>query len=146
MRKVKKTRLIFFILLSFLVFTGCRRPSGNQVINKSKLEDTATKKNIILQIDDGNDKISFILDDVKAGEKLWPVMQRKLDQENVNLKFQNYGSGLGVLVTQINDKKNGKNGKYWQYFVNGKYAQVGASNYVLQIGDVVEWIFTNETL
>lgn len=44
------------------------------------------------------------------------------------------------FIEAINDVKNG-NGKYWQYYVNGKYADVGCSAYFLHDHDLVEWRF-----
>jgi hypothetical protein len=48
---------------------------------------------------------------------------------------------LGVFIKRIGDKTNGENEKYWQYWVNNEYAQVGAGSYQLKEGDIVEWKF-----
>jgi hypothetical protein len=45
-------------------------------------------------------------------------------------------------VTKIGDKVNGEDNRYWQYFINGAYAQVGADQYKLKNGDAVEWKFS----
>jgi len=49
--------------------------------------------------------------------------------------------GLGTLVIQLGEHKNGDDNKYWQYFVNGKMPQVSADKYQLQDGDKLEWKF-----
>jgi hypothetical protein len=36
---------------------------------------------------------------------------------------------------------NGTDRKYWQYFVNGILAPVGADSYVPKEDDVIEWRF-----
>src|SRR3989338_9106921 len=46
--------------------------------------------------------------------------------------------GMGKLIEEINGSKNDGN-KYWIYYVNGKKAQVGVSNYKIKAGDVVSW-------
>lgn len=55
--------------------------------------------------------------------------------------FQGKASaGLGFFVEEINGVKNNplKN-KFWLYYVNGKTASVGISNYVLTAKDVISW-------
>lgn len=53
-------------------------------------------------------------------------------------------TGAGVFIRQIGDKKNGDGGRYWQYWVNDKFALVAADTYALQQGDRVEWKFATE--
>ncbi len=45
------------------------------------------------------------------------------------------------LIESINNTPNGKDGKYWQFYINDQYADVGCSNYFLDDGDTVEWRF-----
>ncbi len=55
-----------------------------------------------------------------------------------------YYSGLGYFIDSINGIKNA-NGNYWTLYVNGTYATVGASAYLLSANDSVEWKYTNKT-
>ncbi|OGG59762.1 hypothetical protein A2765_04200 [Candidatus Kaiserbacteria bacterium RIFCSPHIGHO2_01_FULL_56_24] len=50
-------------------------------------------------------------------------------------------AGLGILVERIGEFKNGTDGKYWTYTVNGVFAPVGADVYALKDGDAIEWTF-----
>ena len=45
------------------------------------------------------------------------------------------------FVSSINNIVNGENNYYWQYYVNGEYADKGCSNYFLSDNDIVEWNF-----
>ena len=45
------------------------------------------------------------------------------------------------FIESINGTENGKDGMYWQYYVNGEFADVGCSGYVLHDNDIVEWWF-----
>ena len=56
------------------------------------------------------------------------------------IKTKEY-SGLGSLIETIGAYENGTNEKYWQYYINGMLAPVGAGAYVLQADDVIEWKF-----
>lgn len=50
--------------------------------------------------------------------------------------------GMGLLITKIGGKINGKGGAYWQYWVNGAYATEGADHTAVYAGDRIEWKFT----
>jgi len=52
--------------------------------------------------------------------------------------FQGYDSFLFIA---INNLENGDDDKYWQYYVNGKFADVGCSKFVLNDNDIIEWRF-----
>lgn len=50
-------------------------------------------------------------------------------------------SEYGQLVDSIEGHRNGTDGKYWSFYVNGEMAQVGADAYTQKEGDLVEWKF-----
>ena len=49
------------------------------------------------------------------------------------------------FIESINGIENGENDDYWQFYVNGKYADVGCSKYILHDNDVVEWRFESSS-
>ncbi len=80
--------------------------------------------------------------DVKDGSTVYDAMLTLASTTNFTFKSQYY-SGLGYFVKEINGKPNG-NGVYWTLYVNGKYSNVGASQYKLQPGDSVEWKYEKQ--
>lgn len=56
---------------------------------------------------------------------------------NFNFGYKKYPS-LGIFIDEINGIKGGSGG-YWIYYVNGKEASVGVSNYILKEGDSILW-------
>jgi drug/metabolite transporter (DMT)-like permease len=52
-------------------------------------------------------------------------------------------SSYGTLVESINGYKNGADKRYWTYTVNGKESPVGAADYKVRQGDIIEWKFTS---
>jgi len=63
------------------------------------------------------------------------------DQYNFDVEAEFWTGYNSFFVEAINGIENGEDGRYWQYYVNGEYADVGCSKYVLQDNDVVEWWF-----
>ena len=99
------------------------------------------KPKISIMIDFENGKINTINDvEIKENVNLLNIMKNALAAANIPFEYKEY-SGLGALVTKIDDKSNGTGNSYWQYWVNNKRPDVGASSYQLKNGDVIEWKF-----
>ncbi len=47
-------------------------------------------------------------------------------------------------VTLSTEQVNESTWKYWQFFVNGKKANVGAGNYTLKAGDEIAWVYGSD--
>ncbi|OGF52522.1 hypothetical protein A3I27_02815 [Candidatus Giovannonibacteria bacterium RIFCSPLOWO2_02_FULL_43_11b] len=86
----------------------------------------------------------FANEEFKQGENLFNFTKNELAAKNIIFEFQKYPS-LGKMVTKIGDKKNSAEGGYWQYWINGNYASVGASEYLLKPGDKIEWKFSKSS-
>ena len=72
------------------------------------------------------------------------ITEKELAARNMSFEFEEY-FGLGKMVTKIGDKENSAEGGYWQHWVNGEYASVGASQYLLKPGDKIEWKFSKSS-
>lgn len=71
---------------------------------------------------------------------LFDVMRDVTASNDIAFEYKEY-SGLGRLIERIGPRANGEEGKYWQYWVNNNFAQVGADSYPVQDGDVILWKF-----
>jgi len=62
-----------------------------------------------------------------------------------NLTMEKTGSGALVFVEAINGIRNNQDGndKWWQFWVDGELAPIGAGSYILSEGEVVEWRYTS---
>lgn len=58
-----------------------------------------------------------------------------------DVRWIDYEIPKGVFITAINGTTNGHGGKYWQYWVDGRYGDVAADRKELFDGDVVLWKF-----
>ena len=88
------------------------------------------------------DSEPLIFDNITLANKAtaFDLLKKVTEENNIELGYKDYGGELGVLVESIDGVKNDTGANtYWQYWVNGEFAQVGASSYVLADGDKVEW-------
>ncbi len=95
---------------------------------------------LIFDFGDGRREI-FANEKFKQGENLFDFTKNELARKNITFEYQEYPS-LGSMVTKIGDKKSSEKDGYWQYWINGEYASVGASDYLLKPGDKIEWRFS----
>jgi hypothetical protein len=58
-----------------------------------------------------------------------------------SLTYVPYEIPKGVFVTGINGSVNGQGGRFWQYWVNGQYANLAADHMALHDHDVELWKF-----
>lgn len=75
--------------------------------------------------------------EINGGASVYNFMDKLRSEGKINFKEKNY-SGIGKFIEEINGVK-GNGDKYWIYYVNGKKAKVGVSDYKLNIGDIVSW-------
>jgi len=101
---------------------------------------TATQ---ISQIQEKKIQINFIAGannysvNVPDGSTAYDTMNILASTTDFSFKSVFY-SGIGYFVEEINNVKN-SGGQYWTLYVNGKYSDVGASDYILSSGDIIEW-------
>ena len=91
-----------------------------------------------------NDNVNIVLNYGNASENYsLQIMNRSLFEimnDSMNLTYKMYGH-MGAYILCINGVCQ-NNGKYWFYYINGKYANVGASSYYPKSNDNVSWILT----
>ena len=77
-------------------------------------------------------------------ETVFALLRQTLEKNGLGFEYQDYGA-MGVLVKKIGNQENSTQaGKYWQYWVNGKFSTVGSSGYKVKPGDVIEWRYAEE--
>ncbi|MDP2704378.1 MAG: DUF4430 domain-containing protein [bacterium] len=107
-------------------------------------DETSQKEaEIQLSFDYGDGQITAYSPKVHEGETLFELMHRLEIENKVQLSYKSF-PGLGVLIESIGEKKNGEGGAYWQFWINGEYAKVGASEYIPKGGDKILWKFSNQ--
>lgn len=137
--------VIFVAILVLAVFL-----EHNLVSQSKNIEVPATEKTqginqeitVALRIDFDNGEIKNY-DKIKIGQEktVFDLLKKVAEENNLEFSYKDYPD-LGILVESINNVKNDlDNNKWWQYWVNGQYATIGADKYELKDGDSVEWKF-----
>lgn len=68
---------------------------------------------------------------------VYDFMNKLRAERKINFTEKNY-TGMGKFIVSINGVKGDRN-KNWIYYVNGKEANVGVSNYKIKSGDIISW-------
>ena len=114
------------------------KPSETNINVASEVKQPENQS-VSLTINFGNDKIASAKVAWFDNMTVWNVLNDGTGYLGLAVKSKEY-SGMGVFVEAIGDQKNSSD-KYWQYWLNGKYAKVGASSQKVNSGDVIEWKF-----
>ncbi len=84
----------------------------------------------------GGGQVTF-RDDIPGKISVYDFMQKLQSEGKITFTEKNY-IGMGEFINSINGIKN-NGSQNWIYYVNGKEAQVGVSNYKIKSGDVISW-------
>jgi len=138
--KNKKILLILAIifLISIIIFLSKNnfgKFSNNNFDNKKPLKTNSQTFLVEQKIvfNDGRPDESHRFD-VKQGESVLDLLART---KNIRVKEYSFGK----MVMAIDNLENGKDKKYWIYFINDQEAKIGASNYKLKAGERITWKF-----
>ena len=118
----------------FLINTNINTNQANQAV-------TDQKKTVSLMLDFGNGEIKTFKDiAIEEKTNLFDLLKKVTSENNLEFRYKDYGGDLGVLIESINNIGNNVGSdRFWQYWVNNEYAKIGASNYKLNPGDLIEW-------
>ncbi|MDD2807922.1 MAG: DUF4430 domain-containing protein [Patescibacteria group bacterium] len=119
-------------------------PSDGNVGTNQAINQQLT---VSLMLDFGNGTIKSFTDVVLPQDAtVFDMLKKVTAENNLNLQYKDYGGDLGVLVQSIGDQAGDvKTNTFWEYWVNDKHADIGASGYKLKTGDVVEWKYLKNT-
>jgi len=94
---------------------------------------------VVLIIDEGEGLAKEFKAEFKEGMTAFDLLKTQAEKFNIILKTKTYD--IGILIEAIGDKENGRDGKYWLYYVNGELPMISADKKELKVGDKVEFKF-----
>ncbi|MBS3778517.1 MAG: DUF4430 domain-containing protein [Candidatus Thermoplasmatota archaeon] len=128
-------------LLILLSFAGPTMATPNQT--DIWLEDSSeTSVIIILEGSSWQIKDQFILTEKQT---VHDVLTLVSDAHDITVESSFDQTYEAMMITEINNDKNGEDGHYWQYLVNGKAPMTAADNTFVSNGDVITWHYSQFT-
>lgn len=146
MAKINKyTKIILIIILLIIIaYTGIKLVEYNKTTNRNAgesnlLEDKAITAAMV--INTGNEEHKFE-SNISSGTNAFDFLKKVNQEQKLDLIYKN--TNMGAFIEGIYGIKNDAvNSKFWMYKINGKFADVGASNYVVRNGDSIEWVYSD---
>ena len=96
--------------------------------------------NVTLKIDYSNDMIDTYNIKMK-NPTVYSVLMKASNDYDFSVGTKYYDQYQSHYIFSINSVTEGKNNKFWQYYINGKYGIVGADLQTLKDNDFIEWKF-----
>ncbi len=141
MQKNKKIKIVGIVILSFLILIFAYKvfqthnsvpsPFSSPYVGGGQVGVNPSKKTTP-QINDLN-----FTDNITGEISVYDFMNKMRDEGKINFTAKNY-IGMGEFIVSINGVAVNQN-YAWIYYVNGKEAGIGISNYKINPGDVVSW-------
>lgn len=140
--------IVVIILTGVILWFGQNKVNESESLPESRLpqnSEESVKNEVSFSIffEEGNSRVfdSIPLDN---GASVFDVLRKISEENNMPLEYKDYGESMGVMIQSIDGLENNfeKEKKYWQYWVNEEYSKEGASSYILENNDSVEWRYT----
>ena len=130
---------IIVILTACFLFSGViNRFVGEEKTTDPLIPEEKSGEEVILVIDNGV-KLETFMVEFSEGITAFDLLKNKAEELNLDLEIKTYD--IGVLIEAIGDEENGRDGKYWMYYVNGEMPMVASDKNKIKVGDKVEFKF-----
>ncbi|KYC50676.1 MAG: hypothetical protein AMQ22_01422 [Candidatus Methanofastidiosum methylothiophilum] len=128
--------------------------NGDQFVQKDEITITSEAPAISVSTatteDRNNVTVNITADFGNSYTKEWKSVKVPKDStifdamKTSGMKFDYNIQSLGVFVTSIEGlAENRSTGRYWQYWINEDYSQLGISNIKVADGMIIEWRYTD---
>lgn len=124
---MRLTKIVFSLILFIGILAGCATDDDTAKNGTEPIE-----VDIIISLENGEEILEEATIEVESGSVLLDVLE-----ENFDVKIAD-----GGYVEAINDIQAEDGQTYsWMYTVNGEHSMVGAGDYVVENGDLIEFDF-----
>ena len=128
------------VMASIIAIALASAAFGFYFIKSSGDENTTVTATI--SIDFGNETIwTYQNITMKGNATVFGFLLAAAKNGSFDVKYTYYGQYDSYLIDSIAGVENGKDNKYWQYWINGQYGMVGADKQPVKNGDTIEWKF-----
>ncbi|HEY4511818.1 MAG TPA: DUF4430 domain-containing protein [Candidatus Paceibacterota bacterium] len=129
-----------FVILAVVFLLGISVGRDYQATATETASRNQPQASVSIMIDYGDGRVKTYHD--ISGTTVFDVLKNATDAHSVELKYKDYGSDLGIFVESISGVGKDPSGKkWWQYWVDNTYSQVGVSAYNVGPGDSIQFKF-----
>ena len=111
---------------------------GTGIISTEPFKLDSKTINTTLIIDYGNNVIDTYALEI-SNATVYNALIQASNQYDFEVRSYYYDNYQSHYIYSINNVVEGKNNKFWQYYINGEYGIVGADLQVLKNFDTIEW-------
>lgn len=141
MKKIINVLAILIILLGGVyLWQNNFKKSGQFPNNEDSFEQLKPNVNVEFVFGDQRTENVKYEYPAAASYSLFAITKNIAVQKNWVFDFKDYGD-MGVLITQIDQTKNGTDNKYWQFYVNDQMPQISADKFYPSATSTIKWIF-----
>ena len=116
---------------------------GNEEVDTS----TIVTAKLSISYSNAGDNDTLIFESITTTEStVFGLLMSGSDQGNYEVKTTNDGQGVTVteiIISNCEDCQE-EEGYNWQYTLNGFYTDIPANRNIIENGDVIEWIYTDQ--
>ena len=138
-RALLKNIIIIAVLIIVVAIAGIGLLS-TEIITTEPLKLDTSKVNATLIINYGNNQIDTYNIEI-SNATVYSVLMRASNLYDLEVRAEYYDNYQSHYIYSINNVTEGKNNKFWQYYLNGIYGTIGADLQPLENDDTVEWRF-----
>ena len=151
LRPIPKLFLILLALPLFLLVACSDDDAGASdpataapaaTVTQEAPSDAAIKGTVVVDFTGAPEELAKVETAFEVGPEssAWDAVKMALGEDN--LVFNDFGGDLGIFISGFNGVEAEGN-HFWEFKVNGETAEVGVSKYVVQQGDVIEFVYSS---
>lgn len=110
------------------------------IITTEPLKINTNEVNATLIIDYGNNQVDTYNMKVE-NPTVFSVLMKASNLYGFEVGAEYYNNYQSNYIYSINNVVEGKNNKFWQYYLNGEYGTVGADLQPINNNDTVKWMY-----
>jgi hypothetical protein len=141
----KTSIFIAVALINIVVIAGIIQELGldNDEVDTS----TIVTASLTIKYSNAGDNDTLIFESITTTEStVFGLLMTGSNDGNYDVHTTNDGQGITVTSIIINDCEDcqEEEGYSWQYTLNGFYTDIPANRNIINNGDVIEWIYTDD--
>ncbi len=144
---MSKTKVFLAVaFINIIVIAGIIQELG---INNDEVDtSTIVTASLTIKYSNAGDNDTLIFETITTTEStVFGLLMAGSSEGNYEVHTTNDGQGVTVTSIIIDNCENcqEEEGYSWQYTLNGFYNDVPANRNIISNGDVIEWVYTDDT-